>query len=218
MKLPIIRSQRLLVFAFAAALLCVFVSGALEYWGLERLDSPSIAVHRGDAVLAAAADGMRGNLLELRRYEKDIFMNVGSDDLVRQYRAKWDLAFNNLWYGLVRARQAGSTSQDERLQQFVDEIADYRFAFARIYDLILDGTIRTTQQANQAMSPFKDSVHKAETTLAEIGSYQPHLRSFLGPTVFVQRLGLAATFLSFIILAVIFLSCARRPPAVNYAQ
>jgi methyl-accepting chemotaxis protein len=217
MRLTIFRSRGLLSLAFAAAILAFAVSGAVEYWGMMRLDRATSGVRRGDTALATAAEDMRENLLELRRYEKDVFMNVGAEELVREYRAKWDRAFTSLRYDLVRARRVGSTSQDAQLQRVVDRIADYHVAFAHIYDLILNGTIRTTQQANEAMGPSKDSVRNAESTLGEIGGDDRDPKSLLGPAVVAQRLGLAASFLSFLTLAVLFTHCLRRLPSVSYA-
>jgi len=218
MNIPVSRSLRLQMLSFVAALLCLLVSGALEYWGLARLDTASSTNRSAEAALADAAEDMREQLLELRRYEKDVFMNVGSDADVRDYHAKWDLALQSLRFDLVRARHAGSTSQDAELQRVVDQVAAYRAGFASVYELILSGAIRTTQQANQAMLPFKSAAHAAELLLGEMGgNHSPQASaSVLAPAVTAQRLGLAATLLSFLTLAVIFVGWVRRSPAMNY--
>jgi len=215
MNIPVTRSQRLQMLSFVAALLCLLVSGTLEYWGLARMDTASTTNHSAEAVLADAADDMREKVLELRRYEKDVFMNVGSDADVRDYHAKWDLALQGLRFDLVRARHAGSTPQDAELQQVVDQIAAYRAGFTNIYEAILSGAIRTTQQANLAMSPFKNAVHEAELLLGEMGGNHSPQASLLAPAVTAQRLGLAATLLSFLTLAVVFAGWIRRPSTVS---
>lgn len=211
------RFRSSLVLAFATAMLCVVVTGIVEYWGMVRLDHVAAGARRGDAALALAADGMREDVLELRRYEKDIFMNIGTQLRVQQYRAEWDRAFLRLRYDLVRARSAGATSQDAQLQQVIDWIAAYREAFDHIYDSISNGTIRTTREANDEMSRFKEPVRSAERALAGITGTARERAPTLDPAIVAQRFGLALSLVLFIALAGLFIACIRRLPSAGYA-
>ena len=206
-----------LAVAFAVAMLAVIFSGAVEYWGMTRLDLAARSAHRGDTALANAAEDMREDVLELRRYEKDVFMNIGSGELERQYREKWDRAFAGFRYDLERARRTDPTQQDPRLQLVTERIAAYRAAFTRIFDEMSNGTIQSTQQANEQMSPFKVSVRDAETLLADISDQARDRQPLLAPAVAAHKLGLAASFLACLAIAAAFAVCLRRLPAVGYA-
>ncbi len=209
--------RALLAIAFATAMMAVVISGAFQYWGMVRIDHVAKGLRRGDTALANAAEDMREDVLELRRYEKDVFMNIGADELVRQYREKWDRAFAGLRYDLERAHRADSALPDAQLQQVTEQMAAYRAAFAHIYDSISNGTIRTTQQANEEMSPFKVSVRDAESLLVEISDNARDRQPLLGPAVVAQEIGLVASFLSFLALTFLFVACVRRLPAVSHA-
>jgi methyl-accepting chemotaxis protein len=215
MKLEMSGLRRLLAITIATAILSVVITGAVAYWGMVRLDVAAHGMRHGDTALANAAEDMREDVLELRRYEKDVFMNVGADDLVRQYKEKWDRALLLLRYDLQRARRTDSTSQEE-LQKVTDRIAAYSVAFGRIYDSIANGTIRTTQQANDEMSLSKESVRDAEGILADIGSQARHRQPLLRPVIVAQQFGLAVSLISFLVLAVLCVSLMRRLPAAKY--
>lgn len=216
MPLTSLRFRGLLTITFATAMLSILICGIVEYWGMVRLDRATIDIRHGEGALAAAADDMREDVLELRRYEKDVFMNVGSEAQVREYRAKWDGAFADFRHDLVRARRAGPTSQDAQLQQITDRISAYEAAFVGIYDSIANGTIRSTQQANDQLIPVKDSVRGAEITLEKIGDSAPNRIPLLSSAVIAQRFGFAVSCVLFLALAVLFVGY-RRLPAVSYA-
>jgi methyl-accepting chemotaxis protein len=202
--------------ALATAILSVGLSGAIDYWGLVRLDQAADVRH-GDAALALAAEDMREDVLELRRYEKDIFMNVGADALVQQYTEKWDRALLRLRYDLARARSASSASQAMQLQQVTDWIAAYREAFARICDSISDGTIRTTQQANDAMGRFKSPVRSADLALDAISRDARGRIPTLAPAVTAHRIGLALSLVMLCTLGALFVGCLRSQPSAEPA-
>lgn len=217
MKFKLVDPRRLLPVAFTIAMLSTAICGAVEYWGMVRLDRAARGVRHGDTALANATEDMREDILELRRYEKDVFMNIGSDELVRQYRDKWDRAFVGLRYDLERARRVDPTLQDSKLQQVTDQLAAYRVAYIRIYDAIANGTIRTTQQANEEMSPFKSSVRDAENLLIEISGDARDRQPLLGPAVVAQQVGLAVSLLLLLALAGLYVGYLRQSPAENYA-
>lgn len=217
MRLSFLKSRRFLSMVLAAAMLAVALSAAVDYWEMERLDRAATSVRHGDAALATAAEDMREDLLELRRFEKDVFMSIGAPAEVRQYKEKWDRAFVGLRYDLAQAHRASPVTGDAQLQQVIAQMAGYRTAFTRIYDLILAGQIRTTQQANEAMSPYKDSVHIAESTLAEIGGYDRDLGTVLRPAIVAQRWGLAASILLFLALTLLLAGSWRRLVPDSYA-
>ncbi|HEX4152597.1 MAG TPA: hypothetical protein VHY75_10375, partial [Steroidobacteraceae bacterium] len=139
--------------------------------------------------------------------------NIGTEVLVQQYRAKWDRAFLHLRYDLIGAHSATSTSQDAQVKQVTDWMAAYREAFAHIYDLISDGTIRTTQQANDAMNPFKDSVRSAEEALAALRDNAREREPTLDPALVAQRFGLASSFVLLFTLIVLLVGCLQRLPS-----
>jgi methyl-accepting chemotaxis protein len=155
--------------AFAAAILGIGISASLEWWGLTYVRNTIAHFQRSDVALAEAADRMRDNVLQLRRYEKDVFINLDSARVRDRYRAQWDAAFLNLRLDLIRVRSLAPQSTGGEVEKFVESIAVYRSAFVRTCELIDDGSVSTTQQANDRMMQAKVAAHQAEQQLIEIG-------------------------------------------------
>jgi hypothetical protein len=98
-----LRTWRTLV--LGSALLVVAICAATEYWGFFKLGQVAAAFRHGDTALALATEDMRDEVLQLRRFEKDVLLNVGSPELVQSYQAKWEDAFLHLRYDLARGAE-----------------------------------------------------------------------------------------------------------------
>jgi methyl-accepting chemotaxis protein len=168
MRFPTLSVRALLLLAFGGVLIAIAVSTATEWWGIAHLNRFVASVRNGDIALQETVQDMHDDVLQLRRYEKDVFINIDSLARRRGYRAKWDGAFRALRYHLVRARGAASPAASSRLQQFVTSIGEYHTAFRHTCELIESGAISTPSQANGEMTRYKDSVHQAEQQLVEL--------------------------------------------------
>lgn len=191
MRLSTLSIRAYLVLAFGTAMTAIGISTATTWWGIAHVSRFVASEHHGDIALAEAVDDMRDDVLQLRRYEKDVFINIGSPEALYNYRVKWDRAFQSVRYDLVRTRAVTPESASLRLQEFADSMAAYRSAFLHTYGLIQSSSIDTTQQANDEMSPFKGSVRQTERQLAEIKrDAERRISQGDHPVINAQRLGL----------------------------
>jgi methyl-accepting chemotaxis protein len=138
------------------------VGAGTEWWGTENLQRFVMTTMHGDVALAQVAADMRDDVLQLRRYEKDVLLNVASPEIAESYRAKWDRAFLDLRYDLVRARALAPATSSGALQAFENSLAFYRTGFVHTYELLRAGKLTTAQQANTEMTAFKANVHVTE--------------------------------------------------------
>jgi methyl-accepting chemotaxis protein len=203
MKLIGFRFRDLRLLVFGTALLSVAVSCVTEYWGMSRLADVSVAIHHGDAALALVSEDMLDDILQLRRFEKDILINIGSPDSVQSYRAKWDNAFVQLRNDLVRARWAAPTNDDLRLDTVVESISAYQIAFLQTFDQIHSGAVTTTQAANAQADSFKEPAHKVERALVDIGEMARGRAPTLNSALVAQRYALIVNVLLFLLLAML---------------
>ena len=67
-----------LAFGFGALMLLLIVIATTAYLGMQSLSVKTEAMLRGDAKIAEHAARARANTLGLRRFEKDIFLNMGA--------------------------------------------------------------------------------------------------------------------------------------------
>lgn len=206
-------NRAFMVLTFGAVLVLVAAAAATEYWGISNLNGLIASARHGDPALLDAVEAMHDDILQLRRYEKDVFINLATPDAYHAYRAKWDRMYVNVRYDLVRARAAAPASTQAKLQAVADAIAAYRTSFERTYGLIERGDLTTAQQANAEMR--KDSVRGAEVRLADLEHEVRRGPSQFGPVLDAQRWGFALNVLVLIAFASLFLVYARQPPALQ---
>jgi methyl-accepting chemotaxis protein len=199
-----IRKWRLLI--FGAALLAIGSCAATEYWGIVKLNQVAAAFRHGDNAFAWATEEMRDEVLQLRRYEKDVLLNVGTPDLVQSYQAKWEDAFLHLRYDLVRARRSASAEADASLQHAVDSLDVYRTGFLRTYDQIRSGTLATSQQANADANRFRDAAHSAEQALTALSASALGRTQTVDPAVVAQRCSLTVSLALLVVLVGLLVS------------
>ena len=81
---------------FAALLVLVGIVATAGFWGLSRMASTIDDILSGDARLMSTAADAHAHSLNLRRFEKDTFLNVGDAALVTDYANKWDKSYRDL--------------------------------------------------------------------------------------------------------------------------
>lgn len=216
MRLSTLSIRAYLVLAFGTAMTAIGISTATTWWGITRVSRFVASEQHGDIALAEAVDDMRDDVLQLRRYEKDVFINIGSPEALYSYRVKWDRAFQAVRYDLLRTRAVTPASASLHLQEFADSMAAYRSAFLRNYALIQSSAIDTTQQANDEMSPFKGSVRQTERQLAEIKrDAERRISQEDHPVINAQQIGLALNVCLLIAIAGL-LAVALRQARIFY--
>src|SRR5215467_864745 len=85
-----------LTLAFGLTLLLVGIVAIAGFWGLSRTASTVDAILNTDAKLMAYADSAQTHTLDLRRFEKDTFLNIADPTTVTDYLNKWDKAYRDL--------------------------------------------------------------------------------------------------------------------------
>src|ERR1044072_8210325 len=120
--------------ALAAAVLGIVIAASVESWGITRARDAIAGFQHRDVALVGAADRMHDNLLQLRRFEKDVFINIEAAQARETYRARWAAAFFDLRLDLTHVRSLAPRSMDGRVQKFVESVAAYRSAFTHTYD------------------------------------------------------------------------------------
>ncbi len=152
--------------AIVVMLLAIVYSG---YWGVGSVSNATVTMLKGDAAVAEHAARARANVLGLRRFEKDIYLNIESKDKYSEYYQKWKEQHEHLTARLRDAEKAAALLQDrESIETMKSELAAYDAGFQKVYDLIRSGAIRTPQQANAAISEYKDQIHRMEQAAKDL--------------------------------------------------
>jgi methyl-accepting chemotaxis protein WspA len=149
------------------ALLLWAVAGA-GFWGIYTLSASAQRMLKGEAKIAEHAAAAQNMVLELRRFEKDVFLNCREPGKVEEYAGKFGEAHASLLEHLDALRGLAGTAQDqERARVMSEELATYTNAMAAILSRARAGEIKNPQDGNLAISDHKDAIRHLEKTAAE---------------------------------------------------
>ena len=206
------------------SLLCLFIAvlAVIGYWGVSQMQTELVKITNEETKLSDSAQRSRVNVAGLRRFEKDIFINIASADKVAEYRTKWNEQLDHAnkrldvldkilaEFDQLEVAAKGKAS----LKDIRSELAAYSTGFAKVYDRIRSGEIKTTQDANAELAIYKGSIHKLETQIQEFAELADKTieQGIKDSLVFEKRvisimigfsaLGLVlATLISFVIIA-----------------
>lgn len=163
MKIADVKIGTRLNLGFGLILILVVLVGYFGYRGVETISSATNTMLEGDAAIVEHASRLRANVVGMRRYEKDIFINIDTAEKVESYRKQWDEEREKGEKRLADLEKASTLQQDkESIKVIKENLALYVAGFLKVYDAIKEGKIRTTQEANTAMAGIKDQSHKME--------------------------------------------------------
>ena len=161
--------KRLLVSFGAVLLLLVLVAG-IGLWGVINGKNTTMTMLATEGQLLQHADDLSISILNMRRYEKDIFINLGAPEKVTDYFRKWseeDVKGDEQIAALEKA--AVDAADIEKVKAIKESLPVYRTGFNKVYGLITNGQIKTTSEANAAIAEFKEATHRMEETMTKLG-------------------------------------------------
>jgi methyl-accepting chemotaxis protein len=209
--------------AFAIALLFMGAVAAVGYRGVEEVTRVGNQALQVDARIVEYGQRARANTLGLRRFEKDIFMAIGSPETVAEYLAKWNEQKQKLDARLAELEPLVSADEKEVIRSMRTDAAAYETALAQIVERIRVAALTTTAAANEAMAPHKNSVRHLEETADSFATKHSEAMAdkqnvVSAAAASVARALIAAVLLAFgtcVVLAVILTRSITRPLAVG---
>ena len=158
-----------LAIGFGLMVLLLVIIGATGYWGLEAITRETLKVLGGDAKVVTLAARAKATTLELRRFEKDAFLNVADAQIRNQYVTKWENQRQKLHEVLGELSKFQLSADDKTgLRGMQDDLAAYEGGFSKVLGQIQEGKLRTPQECNAAIAEYKDEVHRMEDQASEL--------------------------------------------------
>jgi methyl-accepting chemotaxis protein len=150
--------------------LMVVVVAVSGYLGLGHVVSTSENVLLRDARIAERALAARSSALQLRRYEKDYFLNIGAPQIQAEYLDKWKTAHEQLAHELDDLDDMVSSQRDhDILKAMRADMATYVAGFTEVSAAVRQGTLATPQEANHEITKYKPAIRRMETTAGALG-------------------------------------------------
>ncbi len=145
--------------AFAAIGLLVIALALISISTLADITKQATVDIEQDNKMASLAFVIQRESLQLRRYEKDFFLNIGKAEKQAGYIEKWQSVYADVESGIREAQNgAQSAEQSELLKQMLVGLVDYRAGFMAVRKNVESGALATPQDANKALGSVKDSI------------------------------------------------------------
>jgi methyl-accepting chemotaxis protein len=154
--------RKLLGMSALGAILTIAV-GVVGYWGMQSISRTTHEMLAQEAQIARHSARVRAHVLGLRRYEKDMFINLADARKVDDYEKKFQVEQRNLTDRLGDLKRLAARVEDkDRVEAMGGAFKEYSAGVAEMVVAIRSGTIKTTQDANIAVTKYKDAVHRLE--------------------------------------------------------
>ena len=163
------RISRRLLLGFGVVLLLLFVVAGTGYWGLDSVKQETVSMLQGDAQISQFAALIKADTLELRRAEKDSFLNIDNQKTREDYVATWKRWREQLKNQLSEIDKKNLNSDDKETVRKMEENASaYENGYTKVLAMVEDGRIKTPQTANESISEYKDAIHKLEQEATDL--------------------------------------------------
>ena len=171
MSLKNLKIGKRLGLGFGVVLLLLLIISATAYFGVNKMHSTSEHMLQYEGGVAEHSGRLRANVLGLRRFEKDVFINFENREKVENYYKEWADEVKSCQERLASLDKVTTSKEDkDLLKKMGDDIDVYEKGFKKIYDMILAGQIKTTGDANKAMGDVKDEIHNIEKSAKDFAT------------------------------------------------
>jgi methyl-accepting chemotaxis protein len=163
--------SRRLTLAFGALSAIVLAVAVMGYSGIGSVAGLAQDIVSVESVMAIGSKDLQSAVLNLRRYEKDTFLNIDDNAKSADYLSKWKKERELLETTWLRLEQQ-STILEERaqLERGRAHLDAYSKGFEGVVAGIQGKSIMTAEVANLSMVPFKDAVRSLEGMTDEIAA------------------------------------------------
>ena len=160
-----------LTISFAILLLLLVIVACFGFWGTRNLSNQIIHELDSDGAISAHIAQASSHALGLRRYEKDIFLNIDNKEKISSYFEKWQSEYNKLTTNITALNKLTYIPEEQKATEKMLKGAQlYKQGFSGIYKDIQAGNITTPQAGNKAMSPLKGPIRELIENTALIHS------------------------------------------------
>jgi methyl-accepting chemotaxis protein len=162
-------------FVLALGLLVVLTLGVAgaALWGLTTVRTTIQQGVERDGRMNRLASQIAIQVLLVRRYEKDFFLNLNDADTRASYEQQWQRADSDLTQAIEEfAASATNAADQQQAATWRTALSRYEEGFAQLKRAIVAGTITTPQAANAAFTPLKDNVRTLTDSALEVAQHK----------------------------------------------
>jgi methyl-accepting chemotaxis protein len=191
--------------ALAFVLMLAITGGvaAAGYWGLSRVATTTLEMLAVDAPTSGRSDDARASALNLRRYEKDVFLNLGDAEKQAEYERSWTKEAETLRATLAELEKLASDVEDRKAVETARrELDTYANGFAVVASAARAGKFATPQEANGAMATVKEPIRALIDTLDALAEAHQKQMAASGEVVSAAAADVRSTMLLIVLAGV----------------
>jgi len=178
---------RRLALGFGLLLALVALVAGSGYRSTRLASSLAMDILKVESPLVEHSQRVRANTLGLRRFEKDVFLNVENAEKVAEYVTKWKDQRDRLLERIaVLDSLETQDSGKAAIRSMRADAATYEQGFNRVLALIEQGKIKTPAEGNAAMADVKDEVRRLEATAYDYAVHHSQKMADRAPVVTAQ--------------------------------
>ncbi len=159
-----------LALLFVVTALGIGAVTALSLYTLRQVSATLAEVVHQDFEALRNLGDLRASVGNLRRYEKDMFLNMGEEKDLDRYQALWQKELAGTSAVLARLAPIVEGPEQKAVAQLQEGLQGYGKGVESIVTGVKTGKLHDPWQANQAMEPFKAHVRAADKALADIAT------------------------------------------------
>jgi methyl-accepting chemotaxis protein len=115
-----------------------------------------------------ALSAVRSSVGNARRYEKDLFLNMGDEKETDRYTQLWGTELENIQAAMAEARRVAQPAELVFLDTMQHSVDNYALGLKRIIGQLARGELNDPWAANAAMNPIKGDIRQTDVSLAEL--------------------------------------------------
>ncbi|HEY2092479.1 MAG TPA: methyl-accepting chemotaxis protein [Thermoanaerobaculia bacterium] len=184
-------------------------------WGLGTSVDTAMRAMNVDVAVAGYANDAKIATLDMRRFEKDYFLNIGDREKETEYLGKWEKARRELDDNLSSMERLISDSKEiDLIRATRSDVTTYVSAFQSLSKRIAAGEIKTAVDANKEITPIKDEIHRVEDAAQTLEdgttqSVQDKKKTIVATGSNARTIMIAVTALALIVALIIAFSITR---------
>ena len=151
------------------AVLMLVVIGGYGLWSLAQAREEFAHYADNDVVSLTNLADIRAGVGNLRRFEKDLLINLSDAKLVERYKNDWEATFEKVVKGLSTIEKLDIAPAVKKMPpEMLKSLQAYRSGFQDIHARLVKGEFADTPAANKATEPIKGPVRELDKQLAEM--------------------------------------------------
>ncbi|MGL6040868.1 MAG: methyl-accepting chemotaxis protein [Deefgea sp.] len=157
-----------IIIGFAVLLCLLIMVGVIGLIGMNKQHAITSELLHTNLKYGIHLSGANVSLGELRRAEKDIFLNFNDSKELSRYETKWFKTIESLNTNLAEAKKIATPEQLTQLDELSKNIESYKQSGSTIISAIKANQFSSSQEINIEFTKYKDQVRAMSDTLPKI--------------------------------------------------